>query len=408
MAGSGGSGEVWGDRRSASRGGWRSASTGMWTASNDVFNQTSSFRREQDDEEALRWAAIERLPTYERMRTAILMQVLDDGNVVHEEVDVSRLDLNDRHHFIEKILRVTEEDNERFLLKLRDRINRVGIELPKIEVRFEQLTIDADVYVGDRALPTLFNFTANTFESILGSIGLAPTKKRVLNILHDVSGVIKPSRMTLLLGPPSSGKTTLLLALAGKLDSDLKVSGKVTYNGHEMNEFVPQRTSAYISQNDLHHGEMTVRETLDFSGRCQGVGTRYEMLSELSRREKEAGIKPDHDIDIFMKATAMEGQETNIVTDYVLKILGLDICADILVGDEMRRGISGGQKKRVTTGEMIVGPAKALFMDEISTGLDSSTTYQIVKCLRQTVHVMDRRFFARGDIQKGPGTILGQ
>jgi hypothetical protein len=124
MAGSGGSGEVWGDRRSASRGGWRSASTGMWTASNDVFNQTSSFRREQDDEEALRWAAIERLPTYERMRTAILMQVLDDGNVVHEEVDVSRLDLNDRHHFIEKILRVTEEDNERFLLKLRDRINR--------------------------------------------------------------------------------------------------------------------------------------------------------------------------------------------------------------------------------------------------------------------------------------------
>lgn len=389
MAGSGGGGvEVWGDRRSASRG-WRSASTGMWRASDDVFSRTTSFRREQDDEEALKWAAIERLPTYERLRKAILMQELDDGNVVHEEVDVSRLDLNDRQHLIEKILRVTEEDNERFLLKLRDRINRVGIELPKIEVRFEQLTIDADVYVGNRALPTLFNFTVNTFESILGSIGLAPTKKRVLNILHDISGVIKPSRMTLLLGPPSSGKTTLLLALAGKLDSDLKVSGKVTYNGHEMNEFVPQRTSAYISQNDLHHGEMTVRETLDFSGRCQGVGTRYEMLSELSRREKEAGIKPDHDIDVYMKATAMEGQETNIVTDYVLKILGLDICADILVGDEMRRGISGGQKKRVTTGEMLVGPAKALFMDEISTGLDSSTTFQIVKCLRQTVHVMD-------------------
>lgn len=389
MAGSGGGGEVWGDRRSTSRGGWRSASTGMWMPSDDVFNLTSSVRREQDDEEALKWAAIERLPTYDRLRKAILRQVSDDGNVVHEEVDVSRLDLTDRQLFIEKILRVTEEDNERFLLKLRDRINRVGVELPKIEVRFEQLTIDADVYVGNRALPTLFNFTVNTLESILGSIGLALTKKSVLKILHDVNGVIKPSRMTLLLGPPSSGKTTLLLALAGKLDSDLKVSGKVTYNGHEMNEFVPQRTSAYISQNDLHHGEMTVRETLDFSGRCQGVGTRYEMLSELSRREKEAGIKPDHDIDVYMKATAMEGQETNIVTDYVLKILGLDICADTLVGDEMRRGISGGQKKRVTTGEMIVGPAKALFMDEISTGLDSSTTFQIVKCLRQTVHVMD-------------------
>lgn len=54
----------------------------------------------------------------------------------------------------------------------------------------------------------------------------------------------------------------------------------------------------------------------------------------------------------------------------------------------MLRGISGGQKKRVTTGEMIVGPAKALFMDEISTGLDSSTTYSIVNSLRQYVHIL--------------------
>ena len=67
--------------------------------------------------------------------------------------------------------------------------------------------------------------------------------------------------------------------------------------------------------------------------------------------------------------------------------MGLDICADTLVGDQMHRGVSGGQKKRVTTGEMIVGGAIALLMDEISTGLDSSTTFQIVKCLRQYVHV---------------------
>ncbi|XP_010528954.1 PREDICTED: ABC transporter G family member 29-like [Tarenaya hassleriana] len=55
----------------------------------------------------------------------------------------------------------------------------------------------------------------------------------------------------------------------------------------------------------------------------------------------------------------------------------------------MMRGISGGQKKRLTTGEMIVGPTKTLFMDEISTGLDSSTTYQIVKCLQQVVRLTD-------------------
>lgn len=86
-----------------------------------------------------------------------------------------------------------------------------------------------------------------------------------------------------------------------------------------MDEFVPQRTSAYIGQHDLHVGEMTVRETLAFSARCQGVGTRYDMLSELSRREKEANIKPDPDIDVYMKAISVEGQES-VITDYILKV----------------------------------------------------------------------------------------
>ncbi|KAG5227877.1 pleiotropic drug resistance protein [Salix suchowensis] len=90
-----------------------------------------------------------------------------------------------------------------------------------------------------------------------------------------------------------------------------------------MNEFVPQRTASYISQHDLHIGEMTVRETLAFSARCQGLET-------------------------FM-AVATRGQEANVITDYVLKILGLEVCADTLVGGEMIRGISGGQRKRVTT-----------------------------------------------------------
>ncbi|CAL5439936.1 unnamed protein product [Camellia sinensis] len=233
---------------------------------------------------------------------------------------------------------------------------RVGIDIPTIEVKFEHLNVEAEGYVGRRALPTFVNFSANILEG-------------------DISGIIKPCRLTLLLGPPSSGKTMLLLALAGKLDTELKIFGRVTYNGHEMHEFVPQRTAAYISQHDLHIGEMTVRETLAFSTRCQGVKyvnysfqTFADILAELSRREKEENIKPDPDIDIFMKAAATEGQEASVVTDYILKVLG--------------------QRKRVTTGEMLVGPAKVLFMDEISTGLDSLTTFQIVKMLRQCVHML--------------------
>ncbi|KAI7749054.1 hypothetical protein M8C21_030097, partial [Ambrosia artemisiifolia] len=334
----------------------RISSSNIWRNSGrDIFSRSSV---EEDDEEALKWAAIEKLPTNLRLERGILTEETGQPR----EIDIKSLDLVEKRNLLERLVKIAEEDNEKFLLKLKNRI--------------------------DRALPTIFNFLVNILEGSLNYLHLFPSRKIPLPVLHDVSGIIKPGRMTLLLGPPSSGKTTLLLALAGKLGSDLKVSGRVTYNGHEMNEFVPQRSSAYISQNDLHIGEMTVRETLAFSARCQGVGASYEMLAELSRREKEANIKPDPDLDIYMKAASLEGQEASVVTEYVIKILGLEVCADTIVGDEMFRGISGGQKKRVTTGEMLVGPARALFMDEISTGLDSSTTFQIVNSIRQSIHIL--------------------
>ncbi|TVU07859.1 hypothetical protein EJB05_41231 [Eragrostis curvula] len=319
-------------------------------------------RRVDDDEEALRWAAIERLPTYSRVRTAILSssaeaQQQPEGGASrpqYKEVDVRRLGVGERQEFIERVFRVAEEDNQRFLQKLRNRIDRVGIELPTVEVRFEQLNVQAKCHVGSRALPTLLNTARNIADGALGLCGLRMGRQATVTILKDVSGVVRPSRMTLLLGPPSSGKTTLLLALAGKLDQTLRCTGEITYNGFALDEFVPQKTAAYISQTDVHVGEMTVKETLDFSARCQGVGTKYDLMTELARREKEAGIRPEPEVDLFMKATSMEGVESSLQTDYTLRqILGLDICADTIVGDQMQRGISGGQKKRVTTGFIV-------------------------------------------------------
>ncbi|KAJ0533807.1 putative ABC-type xenobiotic transporter [Helianthus annuus] len=356
----------------------RSGSTSVWRNSGmDVFSKSS--REEEDDEEALKWASLEKLPTFDRLRKGLLFGSTGPSN----EVDIDNLGTEDRKHLLDRLVKDADEDNEKFLLKLRDRLDSCQ------QVKFEHVTVEADVNTGSRALPSFINFHIDLFEGLLSLFHLLPNSKKHITILDDVNGVIKPSRMTLLLGPPSSGKTTLLLALAGTLAKELKSTGKVTYNGHELHEFVPERTSAYISQNDVHIGEMTVRETLAFSARCQGVGSRYDMLTELSRRERDAHIKPDPDVDIFMKAAATKGQEASVITDYTLKVLGLDMCADTMVGDEMIRGISGGQKKRVTTGEMIVGPSKVLLMDEISTGLDSSTTYQIVNSVKQFLHILE-------------------
>ncbi|KAF2579888.1 hypothetical protein F2Q68_00001982 [Brassica cretica] len=225
---------------------------------------------------------------------------------------------------------------------------------------------------------------------VLSSLRMMKTRKHKLTILKDISGIIKPGRMTLLLGPPGSGKSTLLLALAGKLDQTLKKTGNITYNGESFNEFHVKRTSAYISQTDNHIAELTVRETLDFAARCQGANEGFAgIMKDLTRLEKERSVRPSSEIDVFMKAASVSGSKHSVSTDYVLRVLGLDVCSDTMVGNDMMRGVSGGQRKRVTTGEMTVGPRKTLFMDEISTGLDSSTTFQIVKCVRNFVHLMD-------------------
>ncbi|KAK3219635.1 hypothetical protein Dsin_013605 [Dipteronia sinensis] len=301
--------------------------TNSFSLSKDSFTTafSRSFREEESDEEALKWAALERLPTYSRLKKGLLST--QDGAY---EVDVRKLASQERKALIDRLVRDAEEDNE-----------KVGMDIPTLEVRFEHVNVDTEAYVGSRALPTFLNFFFNMIEALLNCLHLRARAKNHLSILHDVTGMIKPCR-----------------------------------------------TVAYISQQDLHIPEMTVRETLSFSARCQGIGSRYEMLAELARREKTENIKPDPDVDVFMKAASTKGEETNVVTDYIIKVLGLEICADTMVGDDMLRGISGGQRKRVTTGELLVGPARVLLMDEISTGLDSSTTFQIVNSLKQFTHIL--------------------
>ncbi|RAL41316.1 hypothetical protein DM860_010110 [Cuscuta australis] len=362
-------------------GSFRTNSSSVWRANGkDAFVRSS---RKEDDEVALMWAALQRVPTFDRLKKGLMPGLRGEMS----EVDIKNIGCEEKKKIIERLIRVPERDNEKFLLKLKDRIDRVAIDIPTVEVRFEHLNVGANAYVGKRALPSITNLTLNILEGLLSYL-YVPTNKKHVSILHDVSGIIKPGRMTLLLGPPSSGKTTLLLALAGQLDPGLEFSGRVSYNGHEMNEFVPMRTAAYISQHDVHIPEMTARETLAFSARCQGVGSRHEILAELSRREKAANIMPDPDLDIFMKAAATDGQEANVVVDYIIKILGLEGCEDTIVGNELLRGMSGGERKRLTAGEMLVGPANVLLIDEVSTGLDSSTTFQIIKSIKHYVHTL--------------------
>ena len=103
------------------REGWASAS-----ACGDVFSQSSRVRESvAEEQEELRWAAMERLPTYDRMRKGVLRQMLDNGNVVETVVDLKRIDPHERKLLIDSILQAVDEDNDRFLTRLRHRIDRL-------------------------------------------------------------------------------------------------------------------------------------------------------------------------------------------------------------------------------------------------------------------------------------------
>ncbi|KAL4433696.1 hypothetical protein ABPG75_000137 [Micractinium tetrahymenae] len=341
----------------------------------DGLQRISASVRQHQDQEAsdLERAALERVHAKRlASKEAVLVHKPDGG---WQLVRLRKLDGPSRQLLLSRVYRENEDEGLGFFARVRERLDRAGVPDRTVEIRFRNLRVRGTQVVKSKTDPGLLGR--------LKALGSGqPTRRRSWNIIDGVSGVLKPGRLTLLLGTPGSGRSVLMKALAGRLghEKTLNVSAdELAYNGQSLDTVVPQRTAAYISQLDSHYGELTVRQTLDFAARVQGG--RRDLLEVLEERERELGIVPDPDIHSYMAALAASGKKS-LAVDIMLRTLGLDMVADTLVGNHMVRGISGGQKKRVTSGEMLVGPSRVLFADEISTGLDSATTHDIVKALR--------------------------
>ncbi|KAM0896983.1 hypothetical protein ACQ4PT_022862 [Festuca glaucescens] len=239
------------------------ASSSLREALSSTSSLSLSLREQHNDEEVeLKWAAIERLPTLDRLHTSLPLHAKANANGL-EPVDVRSMGAAERRELVHTLIADIHKDNLRLLRHQRRRMDRVGVRQPTVEVRWRNVRVEAECQVVDgKPLPTLLNSAISTLSMLTTMLGFKINQERI-HILKDVTGILKPSRMTLLLGPPGCGKTTLLLALAGKLNRNLKVTGEIDYNGVKLQDFVPEKTAAYIGQYDLHVPEMTVRETLD-------------------------------------------------------------------------------------------------------------------------------------------------
>lgn len=177
-------------------------------------------------------------------------------------------------------------------------------------------------------------------------------------ILHNIVGGVKPGEMLAMMGPSGSGKTTLLNILGGRGQGNL--SGNILYNDMPYDKGMKRRTG-FVTQDDVLYAHLTVKETLV-----------YAALLRLPRE--------------FTKQEKIQRAE-DVITE-----LGLEKCKNTIIGGPFLRGVSGGEKKRVSIGhEMLIDPS-LLLLDEPTSGLDSTIALKIIQTLQ--------------DLAKGGRTVI--
>eukprot|EP01018_Ginkgo_biloba_P029024 Gb_18403 [translate_table: standard] len=181
------------------------------------------------------------------------------------------------------------------------------------------------------------------------SVTITNVKGESQKVLRGLTGYAEPGHIMAVMGPSGSGKSTLIDALAGRLAKNAVLTGKVLVNGRKRR--LTYGSAAYVTQDDTLLGTLTVRESIYYSANLR-------LADSMSREEKQA------------------------IVDSTILEMGLQDCADRPIGNWHLRGVSGGEKRRVSIALEILMRPRLLFLDEPTSGLDSAAAFFVVETLR--------------------------
>ncbi|KAL7153307.1 hypothetical protein ABFS83_04G159100 [Erythranthe nasuta] len=166
------------------------------------------------------------------------------------------------------------------------------------------------------------------------------------DLLHSITGYAAKGSVTAVMGPSGAGKSTFLDGLAGRIASG-SLMGRVSLDGVDVSPSLIKRTSAYIMQDDRLFPMLTVYETLMFAADFR--------LGSTSRADKRQRV------------------------EQLIEQLGLSSARNTYIGDEGTRGVSGGERRRVSIGVDIIHGPSLLFLDEPTSGLDSTSAHSVIE-----------------------------
>ena len=232
--------------------------------------------------------------------------------------------------------------------------------LPKyIGVCWDGLTVKGigggTTYV--KTVPDVLMDWLDVVTPVMQLLGIGRRKASEVTILDGFRGLCKPGEMVLVVGKPGSGCTSFLKTIANQRAEYTYVGGDVRYGPFSAPEFKKYRGEAvYNQEDDMHHANLTVEQTLAFAVDTKIPHTRPGGLSRSKFRKK--------------------------IVNLLLKMFNIEKTRRTMMGDDQIRGVSGGERRRVSIAEMMITDACVLSWDKSTRGLDASTALDFVKSLR--------------------------